>query len=99
MAFNISITKIGIVDWISLNKTCTILDREFVTVFPIQQNDFLKESGIGLSINLKKDYREFWKTFEPFLIDLHNKGFKITELYSGFVIKPNNVNELKEMIK
>jgi hypothetical protein len=99
MAFNITITKIGAIDWIILNKTCTILDREFVTVFPIQQSDFLKESGIGLSINFKKDYREFWKTFEPFLVDLYDKGFIITELYSGLVINPKDVNELKEMIK
>jgi|WetSurMetagenome_2_1015567.scaffolds.fasta_scaffold03112_2 hypothetical protein len=99
MVFNITITKFGKIDWIGINKLCGKLDRTYVTVFPIQSNEFSKESGIGLSINMKKNYHDFWIYFKPFLIDIYKKGFTITELYNGLNINLNNISELEKLIR
>lgn len=98
MAFNINITKKENVDFKELNSFCDILDRYYVTVFPITRNRYHKEEGIGLSVNMSDDYSEFWESFEPFLINLLNKKYIITELYSGKRIDKGNIIELKELL-
>jgi len=99
MAFNINITKKGDIDFKELNLLCNSLDRFYVTVFPIVKNDFQKEQGIGLSINIKKEYSDFWKVFEPFLKSLFDRKYNVIELYDGKEINNQNIDELKNMLK
>jgi hypothetical protein len=99
MAFNINITKRGNVDFEKLNFLSNSLDKNYVTIFPIIKNEFQKEEGIGLSINLKKDYSEFWEIFENFLIELIDKKYNIVELYNGGKINNKNIESLKKLLK
>lgn len=99
MAFNINITKKGSVDFKELNSLCKNIDRFYVTIFPIIKNDFQKEEGIGLSINIKKEYADFWNVFEPFILSVIKKKYNVIELYNGGIIDRNNIIVLKEMLK
>lgn len=98
MAFNISITKKGRINWTELHNYCKSIDRNFVTIYPIQQNSILKVSGIGISINLKKDYELFWEDFSVLLSILIKQGFQVVELYSGSIINIDGVEKLKKLI-
>jgi hypothetical protein len=98
MAFNINITKKENVDFEELNSLCSGIDRFYVTIFPITKSVFQKQEGIGLSINIKADYSEFWKDFEPFLITLFEKKYQVVELYDGIRINQDNITDLKNML-
>lgn len=99
MAFNISITKTGKINWEELNTICSIIDRDFATIFPIQENNFYHGSGVGISINANADISKHWNKFESLIIELNNKGFEVVELYDGKVIDSKNLNSLEKMLK
>jgi len=98
MALNISITKKDNVDFNALNSLCNTLDKFYVTTFPIFENDFQNSEGIGLSINLKDNYDDFWIMFNPFLSKLFEWNYTIVELYNGEIIDQNSINKLKNML-
>ena len=98
MAFNICITKRGKVDFEKLNQLSKDLDRDFVTVYPIIKNKFINEQGVGLSINLKDDYSNFWMVLKPFLENLSGLGYNVIELYNGQNIK-RNIDKLYDYLK
>jgi hypothetical protein len=98
MAFNISITKKRRVNWGELLNHCKQLDRDFATIYPIQGNGILDESGIGISINLKSDYSSFWSDFEALLKVLIKDGFQVVELYNGSIVSLEQIDKLKKII-
>lgn len=100
MSLNIVINKVNETDYSAMEEVIERLDEEFISFFPIPNDEFCEIEGVGLSIHFKDDYGQFLNKLSEVFLELIKLDYKITELYNfETIIDIQGINKVIQLLK